>query len=100
MLFTLIAERYERRSLGTTFNLVFFHWEHIFANPRFTSLATVTTTLSNEVENRTGMLVDGRSFMSGYEVVGEWLDSAIEFSPGFLRRPHQRAEMLPGEASK
>ena len=32
VLFTLIAERYERRSLGITSNLVFSQWEHIFAN--------------------------------------------------------------------
>ena len=97
VLFTLIAERYERRSLGTTFNLVFSQWDPIFANPRFMSSATVTTPLSNGVGNRTGMLVDGRSFMSGYEVVGEWLDSVIKFSPSFLRRPRQRAEMLHGK---
>ena len=33
MLFTLIAERYERRSLGITSNLAFSQWEHIFAQP-------------------------------------------------------------------
>ena len=33
VLFTLIAERYERRSLGITLNLVFSEWERIFANP-------------------------------------------------------------------
>ena len=33
VLFTLIAERYERRSLGITSNLVLSQWEHIFANP-------------------------------------------------------------------
>ena len=31
--FTLIAERYERRSPGITSNLVFSEWERIFANP-------------------------------------------------------------------
>ena len=39
MLFTLIAERYERRSLGITSNLVFFQWEDIFANPMATAAA-------------------------------------------------------------
>ena len=39
MLFTLIAERYERRSLGITSNLVFSKWEHIFANPMATAAA-------------------------------------------------------------
>ncbi len=33
VLFTLIAERYERRSLGITPNLVFSEWERIFATP-------------------------------------------------------------------
>ena len=39
VLFTLIAERYERRSLGITPNLVFSQWEHIFANPMATAAA-------------------------------------------------------------
>ena len=39
MLFTLIAERYERRSLGITWNLVFSEWERIFANPMATAAA-------------------------------------------------------------
>ncbi len=34
VLFTLIAERYERRSLGITSNLVFSQWEHIFERLR------------------------------------------------------------------
>ena len=37
--FTLIAERYERRSLGITSNLVFSEWERIFANPMATATA-------------------------------------------------------------
>ena len=39
VLFTLIAERYERRSLGITSNLVFSGWERIFANPMATAAA-------------------------------------------------------------
>ena len=39
VLLTLIAERYERRSLGITSNLVFSQWEHIFANPMATAAA-------------------------------------------------------------
>ena len=39
VLFTLIAERYERRSLGITSNLVFSEWEKIFANPMATTAA-------------------------------------------------------------
>ena len=39
MLFTLIAERYVRLSLGITSNLVFSEWEKIFANPMATAAA-------------------------------------------------------------
>ena len=39
VLFTLIAERYERRSLGITSNLVFSEWKRIFANPMATAAA-------------------------------------------------------------
>ena len=39
VLFTLIAERYERRSLGITSNLVFSEWDRIFANPMATAAA-------------------------------------------------------------
>ncbi len=38
-LFTLIAERYERRSLGITSNLVFSEWEKVFSNPIATAAA-------------------------------------------------------------
>ena len=39
VLFTLIAERYKRRSLGITSNLVFSEWERIFASPMTTAAA-------------------------------------------------------------
>ena len=39
VLFTLIAERYERRSLGIPSNLVFSEWEKVFANPMATAAA-------------------------------------------------------------
>ena len=39
VLLTLIAERYERRSLGITSNLVFSQWEKVFANPMATAAA-------------------------------------------------------------
>ena len=39
VLFTLIAERYDRRSLGITSNLVLSEWERIFANPMATAAA-------------------------------------------------------------
>ena len=39
VLFTLVTERYERRSLGIASNLVFSEWERIFANPMATAAA-------------------------------------------------------------
>jgi DNA replication protein DnaC len=39
VLFTLIAERYERRSLGITSNLLFSEWDRIFQNPMATAAA-------------------------------------------------------------
>lgn len=39
VLFTLMAERYERRSLIITSNLVFGEWERIFKNPMTTAAA-------------------------------------------------------------
>jgi DNA replication protein DnaC len=39
VLFTLLAERYERRSLLITSNLVFSEWERIFKNPMATAAA-------------------------------------------------------------
>ena len=39
MLFTLIAERYERRSLWVTSNVVFSQWDQVFRNPMATAAA-------------------------------------------------------------
>jgi len=39
VLFTLMAERYERRALGITSNLVFSEWDRIFQNPMATAAA-------------------------------------------------------------
>jgi DNA replication protein DnaC len=39
ILFTLLAERYERRSVLITSNLVFSEWERIFTNPMATAAA-------------------------------------------------------------
>ena len=39
VLFTLMAERYERRSMLITSNLVFSDWERIFKNPMTTAAA-------------------------------------------------------------
>ena len=48
VLFTLIAERYERRSLGITSNLVFSESERIFANPMATA-ATIDRVVHHSV---------------------------------------------------
>jgi len=39
VLFTLLAERYERRSLLITSNLVYSAWDRIFKNPMTTAAA-------------------------------------------------------------
>lgn len=39
VLFTLLAERYERKSIALTSNLVFSQWERIFKNPMTTAAA-------------------------------------------------------------
>jgi DNA replication protein DnaC len=39
VLFTLMAERYERRSLLITSNLTFSEWDRIFKNPMTTAAA-------------------------------------------------------------
>jgi len=39
VLFTLMSERYERRSLLITSNLVFSQWDRIFKNPMTTAAA-------------------------------------------------------------
>ncbi len=39
VLFTLIAERYERRSLWVTSNVVFSQWDQVFRNPMATAAA-------------------------------------------------------------
>ena len=39
VLFTLLAERYERRSVIITSNLVFSEWDRIFKNPMTTAAA-------------------------------------------------------------
>ena len=39
VLFTLIAEQCERRSLGITSNLLFSQWEKVFTNPMATAAA-------------------------------------------------------------
>jgi DNA replication protein DnaC len=40
VLFTLIAERYERRSLAVSSNVVFSQWQEIFQSPMATAAAT------------------------------------------------------------
>ncbi len=48
VLFTLLAERYERRSVLLTTNLVFSAWERIFKDP-MTTLAAVDRVVHHAV---------------------------------------------------
>ena len=60
VLFTLIAERYERRSLSITSNLFFSRWEHIFANPMATAAA-----IDRMVHHSAILEFDVRSYRAG-----------------------------------
>ena len=48
VLFTLLAERYERRSVVITTNLVFSEWERIFKDP-MTTLAAIDRVVHHSV---------------------------------------------------
>jgi DNA replication protein DnaC len=48
VLFTLLAERYERRSVIITTNLVFSEWERIFKDP-MTTLAAIDRVVHHSV---------------------------------------------------
>jgi DNA replication protein DnaC len=48
VLFTLLAERYERRSVAISTNLVFSEWERIFKDP-MTTLATIDRVVHHSV---------------------------------------------------
>lgn len=63
VLFTLMAERYERRSLVITSNLVFGEWDRIFKNPMTTAAAidrVVHHSAILEFSGRSIRLVDAR----------------------------------------
>jgi DNA replication protein DnaC len=57
VLFTLLAERYERRSMIITSNLVFSQWDRIFRNPLSTAAA-----IDRIVHHSVILEFDGRSF--------------------------------------
>jgi hypothetical protein len=48
VLFTLLAERYERRSVALSTNLVFSEWERIFKDP-MTTLAAIDRVVHHSV---------------------------------------------------
>ena len=48
VLFTFLAERYERRSVAITTNLVFSEWERIFKHP-MTTLAAIDRVVHHAV---------------------------------------------------
>jgi DNA replication protein DnaC len=48
VLFTLLAERYERRSVIITTNLVFSEWNQIFKNP-LTTLAAIDRVVHHSI---------------------------------------------------
>jgi DNA replication protein DnaC len=48
VLFTLLAERYERRSVAISTNLIFSEWERIFKDP-MTTLAAIDRVVHHSV---------------------------------------------------
>jgi len=48
VLFTLLAERYERKSVAITTNLVFSEWDRIFKDP-MTTLAAIDRVVHHSV---------------------------------------------------
>ncbi len=48
VLFTFLAERYERRSVGITTNLVFSDWQRIFKDP-LTTMAALDRVIHHSV---------------------------------------------------
>ncbi len=59
VLFTLLAERYERRSVIITSNLVFSHWDKIFKDPMTTAAA-----IDRLVHHATILELTGESYRS------------------------------------
>jgi len=62
VLFTLMAERYERRSLVITSNLVFSEWDRIFQNPMTTAAA-----IDRLVHHSVVLEFDVESYRSGHK---------------------------------
>ena len=75
VLFTLMAERYERKSLMITSNLVFSEWNRIFKNPMTTAAAV------DRLVHHASILEFGqrRSYRSGEAdtAEGQWCDGAL-----------------------
>jgi len=63
VLFTLMAERYERRSLMITSNLVFSEWDQIFQNPMTTAAA-----IDRLVHHSVILEFDVRSYRSAQKI--------------------------------
>jgi DNA replication protein DnaC len=66
VLFTLLAERYERRSVLVTTNLVFSKWDQIFKNPMTTAAA-----IDRFVHHCVILEFDLRSYRAGEEPVAD-----------------------------
>lgn len=88
VLFTLLAERYERRSIALSTNLVFSEWERIFKDP-MTTLAAIDRVVHHSV------ILDLMS-MESYRAQEA---TAQHAAPQAASRPGARLPPLPQEAS-
>jgi DNA replication protein DnaC len=71
VLFTLLAERYERRSVVITSNLVFSQWEQIFKDPMTTFAVYDSYEKLNLSFNAANIKVDAQEFLTIIENMPE-----------------------------
>lgn len=81
VLFTLLAERYERRSVLITTNLVFSAWERIFKDP-MTTLAAVDRVVHHAVILDMANLSSFRATQARADQVGDEAESSSSSSSG------------------
>ena len=83
VLFTLMAERYERRSLIITSNLVFREWDRIFKNPMTTAAA-----IDRLVHHATILEIDRGSIRAEEAKKRKDPKSTTTTSPTTITSPH------------
>ena len=92
VLFTLLAERYERRSVAITTNLVFSEWERIFKDPMTTMAAIDRVVHHSEILDLMGMdSYRAREAMAKHERVETASDPPAPSAPRRAQQEGDRA---------